>query len=169
MKKLLYILPLIGLLFFISCDKDQSNEIIDETLSLDEGQIEIIEDGDNKAFTAVLTPGIYGPSDIDALTSVKYYYIPTQQALNAIPKDNRRFRLYISIEDQSQLDGWGSIAQFNLSANVVTLKFPLNNWGQYLLLGRIKEWKLRYEIYDSSNGQNYFYEEKIINVNHSED
>ncbi len=168
MKKLLFVLPIIGLLFFISCDKDESEEVIEETIAFD--QIEVIEEKNTKAFTAVLTSGIYGSCYINSLDSEKYYYVLSQEALNTIPKNNRKYRLYIDIETSNSSDGYWNIGTFELSTNVVRLSFPtsLDNFGGFPnITGKNIKWRLRYQVYQpSTSPQIHFTEEKIINVNH---
>ncbi|WP_299435799.1 hypothetical protein [uncultured Aquimarina sp.] len=44
MKKLFYALPIIGLLFFTSCDKDESNEVMDESAVTSEFSLKSIYD-----------------------------------------------------------------------------------------------------------------------------
>ncbi|MDH7446293.1 hypothetical protein [Aquimarina sp. 2201CG14-23] len=44
MKKLFYALPIIGLLFFASCDKDEANEVIDESAIAQEFSLKSIYD-----------------------------------------------------------------------------------------------------------------------------
>jgi len=169
MKKLLYVVPLIGLLFFTSCDKDESDENIDQTSEVN--QIEIMENAYNKVFPRFseprLMPGLYGPDETDALESVVYTYIPTQDELNAIPQADRKYRLFITIEDYNGSDGWGNQWVFELSSNTVTLKFPDDLQGYGLnIAGKTKEWKITYSMYDYYDQVNAAKAEKIIIVNH---
>ncbi len=168
MKKLLYVLPLIGFLAFMSCDKDESDEIIDDILTLDDGQIEIVENSDNKGPFSIV-PGLYGPNNVTALQNVTYTYIPSQEALNTIPKDKRNYRIYFKIENPNSqsIDPWWQIAYYELPSNKVTFKFPVKWGGSYDWTGKVKDWQIIYEIYGyTSQGFKYFRADKVVTVNH---
>ncbi len=156
MKKLLFALPIIGLLLSTSCDKDESDEIIDDTLTLDESQIEIVENPDNKDFNLIITPGLYGPTNVDALTNVTYSYYLTPSQSNNIPFGFKRHKIYFYVDDP-QL-GWIYVAEFDIPSNRVTVKFPA-----YQSSGTTK-WQITYEIYRAFSNISYK-KNKIVTVN----
>lgn len=141
MKKLLYVLPILGLLLFTSCSKDESDEIIDETLVLDEGKIEIVENTDNKGFDLIIAPGLYGPTSTHSYTTERYTYFAKPAALNAIPPAKRRYQIQFMVDDLQI--GWREEARFDLQSNSVNISFP--SYKDYLFT----DWHIVYRIYNS--------------------
>ncbi|WP_299212867.1 hypothetical protein [uncultured Aquimarina sp.] len=159
MKRLFYVLPIIGLLLFASCNQDESDEIIDEYQELDESQIEITEITEGKNLVWAIPPGLYGPINTAPLTNVKYTYHPTQTQLNAIPASLRGYRIHFEV-DNPFIAGtaWQHEASFDITSNSVTVKFPTKYNAS------TTRWRIRYEIYNKNTFTSYS-RLKVVNVN----
>jgi hypothetical protein len=154
MKKLFYVLPILGLLCFVSCDKDESEEIIDQSTAFD--QIEITENTNSKGFGLVFAPGLYGPNNADALTNVTYTFHPSQAMLNSIPIEKRKYRIYFRWMDYPP-NALETLWHFEIPSNSVNIKFPrLRNYNTC-------EFRVQYELY--GNGKNYLFTKSSVIVN----
>ena len=157
MKKLLYVLPIIGLLLFASCDRDESDEVLDENLvEVDQGQIEITETADTKNFNFAIPPGFYGPTNVDVLDNNTYTYHPTQAQLNAIPLASRQYRVHFEV-DNPLIGGtnWQHEGSFEAASNTVYIVFPIR------FPGYTTRWRVRYEIYNKNSSTSFSKRKKV--------
>ncbi|WP_109851029.1 hypothetical protein [Aquimarina sp. AU58] len=150
MKKLFYVLPILGLLFFISCDQDESEEIINQSTAFD--QIEVTENTNSNKLNFFITPGLLGPKNVDALTNVTYTFNPTLQMINAIPIAKRKYRIRFIWQNpvpNASKTTW----IFEIPSNSVNVKFPK-------LLSSDSYFQVSYML--EGNGKNYAYHKQVI-------
>ena len=96
-------------------------ESVDEKLL--ESQIEIVEEIDGKDWQIPEdnTPGLYGPSTLDAYQNGTYTYKGSPEYINQIPANLRKYRFVIF---QESLIGppWILRATYELNSNKITIK-----------------------------------------------
>ncbi len=145
----------VGLLI-VSCSKNDLSEVDEnEALVQEKNEVELVETPDDKNFIVIgLAPGIYGNSNVDAWDSETYSYILTQAELNAVPSHLRKFR----VKFDKWVGGWANQATYNNQPSTVTAIFPSGN-------GSISLYRIGFQMYNSSTGQNYEQVWKTVQVN----
>ncbi|KAA1246281.1 hypothetical protein [Aquimarina sp. RZ0] len=161
MKRLFYVLPIIGLLLCASCDQDESNEVINENQLLDQVLPEVSDVVTVKNFGVAIAPGLYGPIHVGVLSKVTYTYHPTQAQLKAVPKAVRKYKIHFEVDDPLMAGtDWQHIVSFDVSSNSVQVKFPIQ-----FNVGGITRWRVRYEMYNEDTLTSYS-KRKVVNVNY---
>lgn len=143
MKKPLHIASIIGVLLFFSCSYDTPDVTTDNnTLTLKEGVIEIAENTNKKGLLKLMvSPGFYGPTNVNAMTIVTYTLIPSQAILNEIPVENIRYRIaFEKAENTSYPYEFTQIAYWEDISNSETVPFPVTANQSYTI------WRVTYEI-----------------------
>ncbi|PKV51775.1 hypothetical protein ATE84_3873 [Aquimarina sp. MAR_2010_214] len=158
MKKLLLAFPIMGILFLVSCEHNESNDIIEETQNVDQNEIKVTKNNAAKGLDIAIPPGLYGPINPHVMHKVVYTYHPTQSQLNAIPKSSRKFKIHFEV-DNPFIPGtaWIHKASFDVATNSSTVVFPVeyNNTDT--------RWRVRYQMYHK-NARISYSKSKVVTV-----
>ncbi|QKX07036.1 hypothetical protein HN014_19670 [Aquimarina sp. TRL1] len=161
MKKLMYLSVVSVIMALTACNKDEVNESMDFQQDEKTGQVEIIDSKENKNLVIGIAPGLYGPKKVKALKNVTYAYHGHPTALNNIPPNKRRYKIYFQVKNPAKPDvEWDPVDSFEVDSNITSLKFPkfgTNNKAK---------WRIIYSMYHKNNSFfTYSFKKKVTVIN----
>ena len=158
MKKVFYFLPILAVLVFTSCEKEEADEIINHDLETNPFKIETIENDNGKIFT--LAPGLYGPNETTPFTNINYTLVVPQEILNQAPEASHKYQLNISYQAYDWTTGehfWAPALNTDVPSNGTLLRFPAQFDG-----AKRTKWLIGYGIYGGV-GPWFQYKELVVN------
>lgn len=160
MKKVFYFLPILALLVFTSCEKEEADEIINHNPDTNPFKIKTIENDNGKIFT--LAPGLYGPNETAPSTKVTYTLILPPNFSNQAAQGNGTYHLDLYYQEyDSAIDGytWTKTLSIDRPSNATTLILPAAHDGH-----KRNKWLIGYGLYNTDIGSWSRYKE--IDINH---
>jgi len=155
MKKVFYFLPILTLLVFTSCEKEETSEIVNENLETNSFKIETIENDNGKIFT--LASGLYGPNETLPDITVTYTLVVPPTILNKVQRGKGTYHLDIYYEKPGS-SGWEPVLSMDRPSNGTAIIFPAEYEGQ-----KRNKWLIAYGVYGTGLSPWFQYKEVVIN------